>query len=189
MSFIKKIKSTVKSFLGLDKGPCLNDLKAMGMKVGENFIYDAPSTRFDNSHCWLIEIGNNVTFGPGVYLLAHDASTKKELGYTKIGRVVINDYSFIGANSIVMPGVVVGENCIIGASSVVTKDVPDGCVYAGNPARFVCTTEEYYKKQRELLDVLPVYEKNYTLSQGITEEQKQQMVEDLKKHQNRGFVF
>lgn len=189
MGIIKKLKSIVKSFLGVDYGPGLNDLKAMGMKVGKNFFYDVGSTTFDASHCWLIEIGNDVTFGPRVYLLAHDASTKKELGYTKIGRVVIGDNTFVGANTMVMPGVVVGENCLIGAASVVTHDVPDGCVYAGNPAKFICKTEEYYNKQKTNLQNYPVYEKEYTISGGITDERKKQMAEELKNNGNKGFVI
>ena len=182
----EKIRSLLKSFLGVDKGPGLEELKAQGMKVGSGFIFDAASTRFDNSHCWLIEIGDNVTFGPGVYLLAHDASTKKELGYTKIGKVSIGDRAFVGANTIVMPGVHVGKNSIIGAGSVVTHDVPDNVVFAGNPARFICSTEDYYSKHREKLNVSPVYNSEYTLNGNITDEKKQQMSSDLL--ETNGFV-
>lgn len=45
-----------------------------------------------------------------------------------------------------MPGVTIGPNSVIGAGSVVTKDVPEGTVYAGNPARFICRTEDYAEK-------------------------------------------
>lgn len=188
MKIIRKIKSIIKSFLGVDRGPNLQELKAMGMKVGKNFIFDAGSTRFDSSHCWLIEIGNDVTFGPQVYLLAHDASTKKELGYTKIGRVVIQDKTFIGANTIIMPGVTVGKGSIVGTGSIVTHDVPAGCVYAGNPAEFICTTEEYYKKQKDKLSSLPVFDGSYTVGGNVTEEKKQQMIAELKNKGNKGFV-
>lgn len=180
MRLLKRLKSTVKSFLGVDRGPNLNELREMGMRVGENFIYDAGSTRFDSSHCWLIEIGDNVTFGPGVYLLAHDASTKKELGYTKIGKVKIGDRTFVGANSIVMPGVSVGENCIIGAASVVTHDVESNSVYVGNPARYLCSVQEYYDKQRIRMEDLPKYDVSYTIGGGITNDKKQEMINDLK---------
>ena len=58
-------------------------LQRMGLKVGKNF--DAQlGFEFDPSHCWLIEIGDDVTFGPHVQVLAHDASTCKTLGYAKI---------------------------------------------------------------------------------------------------------
>ena len=62
----------------------------------------------DPSHCWLIEIGDNVTFGPHVQVLAHDASMHNVLGYTKIGRVRIGNNVFIGAGSIVLPNVQIG---------------------------------------------------------------------------------
>ncbi len=186
MRLFKKIKSIIKSFFGVDRGPNLNELQEIGMRVGKNFIYDAGSTRFDSSHCWLIEIGDNVTFGPGVYLLAHDASTKKELGYTKIGRVKIGDRTFVGANTIVMPGVSIGENCIIGAASVVTHDVESNCVYAGNPARFLCSVQEYYDKQITRMDNSPKYDASYTIGGGITADKKQEMIDDLK--DKTGFV-
>ncbi len=189
MKMIKRIKSMIKSFLGVDRGLNLEELKARGMKVGGNFIFDAGSTRFDSSHCWLIEIGNDVTFGPAVYLLAHDASTKKELGYTKIGRVVISDKAFIGANTIVMPGVTVGKGSIVGTGSIVTHDVPEGCVYTGNPAKFVCTTKEYYDKQKKIMSDSPVFDFKYTVGGGITDEMKEEMIEELKKSNNKGFVF
>ena len=45
-----------------------------------------------------------------------------------------------------MPGVTVGENSVIGAGSVVTKDVPPDCIYAGNPAHFICSIDDYKNK-------------------------------------------
>ncbi len=67
---------------------------------------------------------------------------------TKFGPITIRNNSFIGVNSIVMPNVTVGPNSVVGAGSVVTKDVPPNTVYAGNPARFICTYEEYLEKCR-----------------------------------------
>ena len=106
----------------------------MGMKVGKNFGR-LNGVILDPSHCWLIEIGDNVTMAPRVHILCHDASTKTFLGYTKIGRVTIGDNVFIGAGSVVLPNVKIGDNVIIGANSTVSKDVPDNVVVAGNPAR------------------------------------------------------
>lgn len=185
MKLLKKIQVFLKSWLGCDKGPTVQDMINMGMKVGENVVFDS-SCDFDVSHCWLITIGNNVTFGPRTYVLAHDASTKRSLGYTKIGKVTIDDGTFVGAGSIVMPGVHIGKDCIIGAYSVVTSDVPDGTVYAGNPAKLICTTESYVNKQKNMMNKLPVYDGSYTLAGGITEEKKQQMLEEMTK--GKGFV-
>jgi acetyltransferase-like isoleucine patch superfamily enzyme len=67
---------------------------------------------------------------------------------TKFGPITIRDNSFIGVNSIIMPDVAIGPDSIVGAGSVVTSDVPPNTVYAGNPARFICTYEEYLEKCR-----------------------------------------
>ncbi|WP_079933322.1 hypothetical protein [Carboxydocella sp. ULO1] len=73
----------------------------LGLQVGENFKREREVV-IDYSHCWLIKIGNNVTLARRVHILAHDASTKSFLGYTKIGNVIIGDNVFIGAGSIVL---------------------------------------------------------------------------------------
>ena len=96
----------------------------MGMKVGKNFGR-LNGVILDPSHCWLIEIGDNVTLAPRVHILCHDASTKQFLGYTKIGRVTIGDNVFVGADTVVLPGVTIGNNVVIGANSTVTHDVPE----------------------------------------------------------------
>ena len=67
-----------------------------GLKVGSNFNRMG-RTEIDNSHSWLITIGDDVTLAPGVHILAHDASTKNSLGYTRIGLVRIGSNVFIGA--------------------------------------------------------------------------------------------
>ena len=81
----------------------------MGLKVGRNFGR-LNGVILDPSHCWLISIGDNVTMAPRVHILCHDASTKQFLGYTKIGRVDIGDNVFIGAESVVLPGVSIENN-------------------------------------------------------------------------------
>ena len=116
-----------------------------GLKVGENFNRQQ-GCFIDPTHCWLIEIGNNVTMSIRVVLMAHDASTKNSLGYTKIGKIKIKDNVFLGANTIVLQNVTIGKNSIIGANSVVTKDVPPNSVVAGNPARIISSIKEYKEK-------------------------------------------
>jgi maltose O-acetyltransferase len=120
----------------------LDDYKRMGMKIGKNCSIQ-PGVVFDYSHCWLINIGNNVTIAPQAYILAHDASTKKLTGYTKVGSVNIGDNVFIGARVLIMPGVTIGENSIIAAGSVVTKSIEKDSVVAGSPAKVISTLEDY----------------------------------------------
>lgn len=56
---------------------------------------------------------------------------------------------YIGTDALVMPGVTIGDNVLIAAGSVVTQSVPSGVVVGGNPARIICTIEEFYKKNRK----------------------------------------
>ena len=154
-------------------------LISMGMKVGKNFKR-LNGVILDPSHCWLIDLGDNVTIAPRVHILCHDASTKQFLDYTKIGRVTIGNNVFIGAESVVLPGVTIGNNVIIGANSTVTHDIPDGMVVAGSPARVICTTEEYLSKERARMEQAPRYNTEYTLRGGISAEKQMKQKEELK---------
>lgn len=113
------------------------------------------------SEPWLISIGDHVTISFDVAITTHDGASwvlrdKDEFAHRiRYGRVTIGDNCFIGAKSIIFPNVTIGNNSIVGAGSVVTRDVPENCVYAGNPARFVCTVEEYAAKQRQIPEFDP----------------------------------
>ncbi len=146
-------------------------LISMGMKVGKNFKR-LNGVILDPGHCWLIEIGDNVTMAPRVHIPCHDASTKAFLNYTKIGRVTIGNNVFIGAESVVLPGIIVGDNVIIGANSTVTHDIPAGSVAAGSPARVICTLEEYLAKERKRMETAPCYGEDYTLRKDVSMEKR-----------------
>ena len=129
-SFIKH-----KSFK-IDDRSQLDIAIANGLKIGNN-CHIMGGCIIDPGHCWLIEIGDNVTLAPRVHILAHDASTKRELGYTRIGGVKIGNNVFIGAGSIILPGVFIGNNVIIGAGSIVCKDIPDNSIAIGSPSKVI----------------------------------------------------
>lgn len=154
-------------------------LMRMGMKVGKNFgrLYGVV---LDPSHCWLIEIGDNVTMAPRVHVLCHDASTKQFLGYTKIGRVNIGDNVFIGAESVILPGVTIGDNVIIGANSTVVHDIPDNSVVAGSPAKIICTLAEYLSKEKKRMEYSPCYGDEYTLRKKVSLEKRLKQKKELK---------
>lgn len=101
---------------------------------------------------WLVFIGNHVTISADVTFITHDGATRvfreqeRYKDVKKYGKIQIKDNSFIGANSSILPGVCIGPNAVVGACSLVTKDVPEGCVYAGVPARFICTVHDYAEK-------------------------------------------
>ncbi|GAA6381914.1 hypothetical protein I2900191A2_05600 [Intestinibacter bartlettii] len=157
----------------------------MGLKVGNNFKR-LNGVILDPAHCWLITIGDNVTMAPRVHILAHDASTKEFLNYTKIGRVNIGNNVFIGAESVVLPNVTIGDNVVIGANSTVTKDIPSNSVYAGNPAKFICTIDEYIDKNKSKMQDSPVYGEEYTLRANVDNSKKQKMYKELEN--KMGFV-
>lgn len=152
---------------------------SMGMTVGKNFGR-LNGVILDPSHCWLIEIGDNVTLAPRVHILCHDASTKQFLNYTKIGRVTIGNNVFIGAESVVLPGVTIGSNVIIGANSTVTHDIPDNTVAVGSPAQILCSLEEYLQKERTRMNIAPCYGEEYTLRQNVSMELRLKQKEELK---------
>lgn len=163
----------------------LKDYIKRGMKVGKNCSIQ-PRCIFDYSHCHLISIGNNVTLAPEVYILAHDASTKRVLDYTKIANVIIEDNVFIGARSLIMPGVTIGENSIIGAGSIVTKSIPKNSVAVGNPAKVICEYDEYIKKQKNILYRSNKFESDYISGKIINKRNNEDMFKKLTS--NSGFI-
>ncbi|MEG1591926.1 acyltransferase [Chryseobacterium sp.] len=149
-------------------------LQERGLCIGTGFLR-MHDVIIDPSHCWLIEIANNVTLAPRVHILAHDASTKFFLNYTKIGNVKIGDNVFIGADSVILPNVTIGDNVVVGANSTVSKNLKSGGVYAGSPANFICSINEYLDKNQKQMSISPKFEDEYTISAGISLEKKQRM--------------
>jgi acetyltransferase-like isoleucine patch superfamily enzyme len=105
---------------------------------------------------WLIEIGNRVTLTVGVMLITHDGASRlfrEDLPGSsrygnRYGTIRVLDNCFIGVNSIIMPDVTIGPNSIVGAGSVVNKDVPPRTVVAGVPAKPISTLDEYIARYR-----------------------------------------
>lgn len=174
---IKKIFQKFRNKILREKS--IEDLIKRGLVIGKNFNIQKECI-LDPPHCWLIEIGDEVTLAPRVHILAHDASTKKELGYTKIGKVKIGNNVFIGANSTILPNTKIGNNVIIGANSLVNKDIEDNSVVAGNPAKKFMTYNEYIDKNRENMKNAPIFGEDYTLrNKKLTKEMKEQMKKEL----------
>jgi acetyltransferase-like isoleucine patch superfamily enzyme len=103
------------------------------------------------SEPYLVSIGNHTEITAGVSFITHDGATwifreNEKFRITKYGPIIIKDNCMIGINSIIMPNVTIGSNSIVGAGSVVTKDVPPNSVFAGNPAKFICTIDQYLEK-------------------------------------------
>lgn len=149
-----------------------------GLKVGDNFKMEK-GCMIDASFPWLIEIGNNVTLAPYVYVLSHDGSTKPFLNYTKVAHVKIGSNVFIGSKSIILPNVKIGDNVVIGAGSIVNKDIPNNCVVAGNPAKLICKLDSFIEKNNRQMSENNIYDESYTIRGGIDLEKKISMQKKL----------
>ena len=108
----------------------LHLLRRAGMEIGRDCLISLRA-RLDRTSPHGIHIGDGVLIAFDAVIFAHDLSRHFH-AHTHIG-----DNCFIGARAIVMAGVRIGDGCVVGAGSVVTRDVPAGCIVAGNPARIL----------------------------------------------------
>jgi len=122
--------------------------RSLGVCVGNDcrLICLTPSTF--GSDPYLIRIGNHVTITAGVRFITHDGAVwvfrERYPEIDVVAPIVLGDNVFVGTNAVLMPGITVGNNCVIAAGAVVTRDVADGSVVAGVPARRVKSIEEYW---------------------------------------------
>ena len=128
--------------------------RALGVRIGRNVRLIEPiSPVAFSTEPYLIEIGDGTTISFEVVFLTHDGATRviRHLpdgnpetviyGPIKIGR-----NCFIGCRSTILPNVTIGDNSIVGACSLVNRDIPPNSVAAGNPCRVICSLAEYRKK-------------------------------------------
>ncbi len=117
-----------------------------GVKMGEhNFI----ASHFWDTEPYLIRIGNNCQLTEGVHIYTHGGALvvrDKYPDFDVFGKVVLGNRVYVGAGSKIMPGVTIGDNVLIAAGSVVTKSIPSNVVVAGNPAKYICTIDQYIEK-------------------------------------------
>jgi maltose O-acetyltransferase len=150
----------------------------LGLDLGKN-VFIGDDVLIDPSFPWLISIGDACTLTSRVIILAHDASTKRHIGYSKIGRVSIGSKTFVGVGSIILPNVKIGENVIIGAGSVVTKDIPNNSIAVGNPAVVVGFTSDYISRhEKNMTTILGCY-RSCKSESDLTEQDKKNMNDAL----------
>lgn len=140
--------------------------KAAGVTIGEsNFI----SSQFWDAEPYLIKIGSNCAITTGVKIYTHGGARAARRWYPKFdifGKVTIGDYVYIGNHSLIMPGVTIGDNVLVAAGSIVTKSVPSNSVVAGNPAKYICSIEEYIERNK----------KYNTNTKGLSKEKKKEVL-------------
>ncbi len=151
------IKKIVKELLGKSENAVINPPfycdYGFNIEVGKNFFANYNCTILDVAK---VKIGDNCQFAPNVavYTAGHPIHPVSRNSQYEYGiSVTIGDNVWIGGNSVIVPGVHIGSNTVIGAGSVVTKDIPDWVIAAGNPCRVIrkITEEdkEYYYKDRK----------------------------------------
>lgn len=122
--------------------------RSLGVRIGKDCYI---STKNFPSEGYLIEIGDYVRIAAGTSLFTHGGLWSIRKYYNNpdldhFGKIKIGNYTSIGANCMIMPGVTIGERCIVAGGSIVTKNVPDGCMVAGNPAKFIGYTKDFYDR-------------------------------------------
>lgn len=121
----------------------------LGVTIGKNCLI---STRYWPSEPYLVHIGDNVQITDCVSIHTHGGGNcirKDHPDFDVFGKVIIEDWAYIGSWSHIMPGVTIGEGALVASGSVVTKSVSPHTVVGGNPARYICTTEEYYNRNQQ----------------------------------------
>ncbi len=121
----------------------------IGVNIGENCLIN---TRYWSSEPYLITIGNHVQVTTKTFFHTHGGGNSVRLNHPNFdvfGKIVIEDWAYIGAQSHIMPGVTIGTGALVAAGSIVTKSVPPHTVVGGNPAKVICTTDEYYEKNKK----------------------------------------
>ena len=144
------IGKIVKELLGKSDGAFINPPfycdYGFNIEVGKNFFANYNCTILDVAK---VTIGDNCQMAPNVaiYTAGHPVHPQtRNTAYEYGISVTIGDNVWIGGNTVICPGVHIGSNTVIGAGSVVTKDIPDWCIAAGNPCKVIRTITEEDKK-------------------------------------------
>ncbi len=114
------------------------------MEVGKNTSF-ALMVMLDIMFPEKIKVGSNTIIGYNTTILAHEYLIKEY----RLGEVIIGNDVMIGANSTILPGVVIGDGAIVSAGTLVHKDVPPGAFVGGNPMRIIYTKEEMEAREQE----------------------------------------
>lgn len=139
-------------------------LRKIGIGISENYYatghgFISPTVVFDANDYSLISIGDATTISSEVIFLTHDYSISKGLKLIDpnlngrfLKPIKVGNNCFIGMRSMLLPGTTLGDNVIVGAGAIVKGTFPDNVVIGGNPAKIICSTDEWAKRHFEVKD-------------------------------------
>lgn len=127
--------------------------RSIGVRIGDDCrLLDLQPGTF-GSEPYLVSLGHHVTVTSGVQFVTHDGGVwifrKDHPDIDVIAPIRIGNNVFIGTRAVILPGVVIGDNCVVAAGAVVTRDVPSNTVVGGVPARVIKSTEKYWDGLRD----------------------------------------
>lgn len=121
--------------------------RSIGVRLGSNVTFYGMHPGMFGTEPWLITIGNDVYITAGCQFITHDGGTlilRKQVPDLELtAPITIGNDVYLGIRTVILPGVSIGNHCIIGAGSIVSRSIPDNCVAAGVPARVIRSTDEY----------------------------------------------
>lgn len=121
--------------------------RRLGVQVGQHCrLLDVSRATF-GSEPYLVRLGDHVTVTEGVRFVTHDGGVwvfrQQEPDLDIVAPIAVGDNVFLGLRAIVLPGVTIGDNCVVAAGAVVTRDIRANSVVAGVPARFLRSIDDY----------------------------------------------
>lgn len=129
--------------------------KSLGVKIGKGTVLYGSHYLMFSTEPWLVTIGENCHITAGVKFQTHDGGTlviqDAVKDFVVCGDIVVGNNVYIGERTMILPGVHIGDNVIIGCGSVVTKDLPANTVCAGVPARVIRSRDEYIHKVKDIM--------------------------------------
>ena len=144
MNVIKLVKSLYWRFIATPEAYA----RHIGVNIGKNNLI---GKKHWSSEPYLITVGSNCQLTDSQIFTHGGGQAIRHLypDFDCFGKVVIGDYVYIGAKALIMPGVTIGDHCIVAAGSVVTKSVPSGSMVGGNPAKVLGNIEDYYERNKQ----------------------------------------
>lgn len=150
------MKKLLKKFT--NKKLTVKTARKIGVEIGKDCRFINVTRSTFGSEPYLIKLGNHVTLTKGVSFITHDGGVwvfrNEDKNIDVFGKIEIGNNVFIGLNSLILPGVTIGDNVVVAAGSVVTKNIENNCVVGGNPARKIKTIEEYREKSWKNADFI-----------------------------------